>query len=129
MTDEDIIRVASALLHILLRNNQVGLDVLTVDDIIPLKDLMHHAWELSQTEVRNDVLSMCLAGLSALGKKNNDNEKIEWIEEWSKRQLKNAKSKGTCYMPAYRWKMPKEYADRVVAWRFFKEGENPNQYM
>ena len=60
---------------------------------------------------------------------NSDNEKIEWIEEWSKRQLKNAKSKGTCYMPAYRWKMPKEYADRVVAWRFFKEGENPNQYM
>ena len=32
-------------------------------------------------------------------------------------------------VPAYRWKMPKEYADRVVAWRFFKEGENPNQYM
>ena len=60
---------------------------------------------------------------------NNDNEKIEWIEEWSKRHLKNAKFKGMHYMPTYRWKMPKELVDRVVAWRFFKEGENPNQYM
>ena len=60
---------------------------------------------------------------------NNDDEKIEWIEEWSKRQLKNAKFKGTSYIPAYRWQMPKEWADRVVAWRFFKEGEKTNQYM
>lgn len=63
---------------------------------------------------------------------NNDNEKIEWIEEWSKRQLKNAQ---TMYNgcgssgPAYHWVMPKEFADRVVAWRWFKECEKRYQYM
>ena len=69
---------------------------------------------------------------------NNEDEQIEWIEEYSKRQLKNAKSYadfkngksfGYEIMPAYHWVMPKEYADRVVAWRWFKEGESRKQYM
>lgn len=62
----------------------------------------------------------------------NDNEKIEWIEEWSKRQLKNAQTKANGYGsegPAYHWVMPKEFADKVIAWRWFKEGEKKYQYM
>lgn len=69
---------------------------------------------------------------------NSENEQIEWIEEYSKRQYKNAKSYadfkngktlGYEVMPAYHWVMPKEWADRVVAWRWFKEGESRRQYM
>ena len=63
---------------------------------------------------------------------NDENEKIKWIEEWSKRQLKNATTmyKGCGGVgPAYHWEMTKEWADRVVAWRWFKEGEKIYQYM
>lgn len=69
---------------------------------------------------------------------NSEDEKIEWVEEYSKRQLKNAKSYadfkngksfGYEVMPAYHWVMPKEWADRVVSWRWFKEGETREQYM
>lgn len=69
---------------------------------------------------------------------SNEDEKIEWIEEWSKCQLKNAmsrynyeqgKSMEVSFMPAYHWQMLKEWANRVVAWRFFKEGEKTRQYM
>ena len=69
---------------------------------------------------------------------NSEDEKFEWIEEYSKRKLKNAKSYtdfkngksfGYEVMPAYHWVMPKEWADRVVSWRWFKEGETREQYM
>lgn len=67
---------------------------------------------------------------------SNEDEKIKWIEEWSKRQLKNAKGYYNIvhhgcggFGPAYHWQMPKEWADRVVAWRWFKEGEKRSQYM
>lgn len=69
---------------------------------------------------------------------DNEDEKIEWIEEWSKHQLKNAQSRYNYEQgksmeisvgPAYHWQMPKEWADRVVSWRFFIEGEKTRQYM
>lgn len=44
------------------------------------------------------------------------------INKWRNRISKFA------YMPPYRWQMPKEYADRVVAWRFPIEGENIHKY-
>lgn len=69
---------------------------------------------------------------------NGEDEKNEWIEEYSKRQLKNAKfyadfnngkSFGYEIGPAYHCVMPKDWADRVVSWRWFKEGESKRQYM
>lgn len=63
---------------------------------------------------------------------NNEDEKMEWIKEWTKRCLKNEANSQNGYItycPAYHWQMPKEWADRVVAWRWFKEGEGKYQYM
>ena len=63
---------------------------------------------------------------------NNEDEKIEWLKEWTKRCLKNESNSQNGhinYCPAYHWQMPKEWADRVVAWRWFKEGEGKYQYM
>lgn len=63
---------------------------------------------------------------------NDEDEKMEWLKEWTKRCLKNeANSQNGCITccPAYHWQMPKEWADRVVAWRWFKEGEGKYQYM
>lgn len=63
---------------------------------------------------------------------NNEDEKIEWLKEWTKRCLKNEVNSQNGYInycPAYHWQMPKEWADRVVAWRWFKEGEGKYQYM
>lgn len=55
-----------------------------------------------------------------------------WIEEWSRRQLKNAETLRQGWGgvgPAYHWVMSKEWADRVVAWRWFMEGEKKFNYM
>lgn len=63
---------------------------------------------------------------------NNEDEKIEWLKEWTKRCLKNEANSQNGYItycPVYHWQMPKEWADRVVAWRWFKEGEGKYQYM
>ena len=67
---------------------------------------------------------------------NNQDEIEEWIEEWSRRQLKNAKGiHDMMYLgcggvgPAYHWVMPKSYADRVISWRWFKEREKRYLYM
>lgn len=62
----------------------------------------------------------------------DEDEKMEWLKEWTKRCLKNeANSQNGCITccPAYHWQMSKEWADRVVAWRWFKEGEGKYQYM
>ena len=43
--------------------------------------------------------------------------------------MKQIRKMDITYCPAYHWQMPKEWADRVVAWRWFKEGEGKYQYM
>ena len=63
---------------------------------------------------------------------DNEEEQIEWIKEWTKRIIKNEANSQIGIIsccPAYHWQMPHEWADRVVAWRWFKEGENKYQYM
>ena len=67
--------MACSLLHILLSDSAVGFDVLTLDDVTPMKDLMKNSWDLKQTVVRDDVLSMGLAGMNALGNKHREEEK------------------------------------------------------
>ena len=75
MTTEEVVGVACSLLHILLSDSAVGFDVLTLDDVTPMKDLMKNSWDLKQTVVRDDVLSMGLAGMNALGNKHREEEK------------------------------------------------------
>ena len=67
--------MACSLLHILLSDNAIGFNVLTLDDITPMKDLMKASWDLEQTMVRDDVLSMGLAGFDALGNRYHEEEK------------------------------------------------------
>ena len=75
MKSENVVGVACSLLHILLSDNEVGLGVLTLEDIVSMKDLMQQSWSMKENMIRDDVLSMCLAGLNALGNKNKENPK------------------------------------------------------
>ena len=125
-----------------------------IDTSWELSDLNNNDYFISINEYLPEDLCMCLYGepgksftkecickfddgtmkyaFRKMINPNNDNEKIEWIEEWSKRQLKNAQTMYKGYGssgPAYHWVMPKEFADRVVSWRWFKEGEKRYQYM
>ena len=72
---EEVVGVACSLLHILLSDSAIGFKVLTLDDVTPMKDLMKASWDLEQTLVRDDVLSMGLAGLDALGNRYREEEK------------------------------------------------------
>ena len=75
MKTELVVGIACQLLHSLLSDSAVGMDVLTLDDVTPMRNLMEQSWSMSETLVRDDVLSMCLAGLSALGNKNVEDPK------------------------------------------------------
>ena len=46
MKTEEVVGVACSLLHILLSDSAVGFDVLTLDDVTPMKDLMKNSWDL-----------------------------------------------------------------------------------
>ena len=64
---EETVGAACQLLHVLLSNGDIGLSVLTVEDIAKIRDLMEQSWLFARDETRNDVLSMSLSGLRALG--------------------------------------------------------------
>ena len=67
--------MACSLVHILLSDNAIGFNVLTLYGITPMKDLMKASWDLEQTMVRDDGLSMGLAGFDALGNRYHEEEK------------------------------------------------------